>query len=95
MASAGIAQLKARLSGYLAAVKRGEEVVVTEHGQPVARIVQIRGAHGTAAVGELERAGLLRRPSRALPKGWASRRKPKDPDGAVRQALKSERQEGW
>ncbi|HEX6710877.1 MAG TPA: type II toxin-antitoxin system prevent-host-death family antitoxin [Rubrobacter sp.] len=35
MESAGVAQLKARLSEYLARVKAGEEVLVTDRGQPV------------------------------------------------------------
>lgn len=37
----GVAELKARLSAYLDKVKAGEEVVVTEHGRPVARLVPV------------------------------------------------------
>ena len=44
MATVGIAQLKAKLSEYLASVKRGEEVLITERGRPVARIVPVRPA---------------------------------------------------
>jgi len=39
MKTAAISKLKAKLSEHLAMVKRGEEVVVTERGKPVARIV--------------------------------------------------------
>ena len=35
----GIRELKARLSGYIQRVKDGDTVVVTERGQPVARIL--------------------------------------------------------
>ena len=34
-----VSELKAGLSAYLARVKRGEEIVVTERGEPIARIV--------------------------------------------------------
>lgn len=37
----GIRDLKNGLSQFLQRVKRGESVVVTEHGRPVARIVPI------------------------------------------------------
>lgn len=39
MKKAGVAQLKARLSAYLRAVQRGEEVVVTDRDVAVARLV--------------------------------------------------------
>jgi prevent-host-death family protein len=39
--SIGVAELKARLSAYLDKVKAGEEVLVTEHGRPVARLVPV------------------------------------------------------
>lgn len=41
MKSAGVAELKAHLSEYLARVKRGAELVVTERGVPVARLVPL------------------------------------------------------
>ena len=37
--SVGVRELKARLSGYIARVKAGESIVVTEHGHAVARLV--------------------------------------------------------
>ena len=39
MKTASVAELKAHLSGYLHRVGKGEEVVVTSHDHPVARIV--------------------------------------------------------
>jgi prevent-host-death family protein len=41
MKTATITTLKAKLSEHIALVKRGEEVIVTERGKPVARIVPI------------------------------------------------------
>jgi prevent-host-death family protein len=42
MKSVNIAQLKDRLSGYLNDVKAGEEILVRDRDQPVARIVPLK-----------------------------------------------------
>jgi prevent-host-death family protein len=39
----GIRNLRADLSRYLERVKEGEEIVVTEHGRPIARLVPMNG----------------------------------------------------
>ena len=39
MESVSVAALKSNLSRYLAAVRRGTEIVVTSHRHPIARIV--------------------------------------------------------
>jgi prevent-host-death family protein len=44
----GIRELKARLSAYLGAVKQGREVVVTERGRIIARIVPVEGGREEA-----------------------------------------------
>lgn len=60
MKAAGIVELKARLSRYLDAVKHGEEVVITERGRPIAKIVALRGSEAPESRRErLARAGLL------------------------------------
>jgi len=41
MTSVGIRELKARLSGYVERVRRGEEIAVTDRGKEVALIVPI------------------------------------------------------
>lgn len=41
MSTVTLAEAKARLSGLLAQVEAGEEVVITRRGQPVARISQV------------------------------------------------------
>jgi prevent-host-death family protein len=45
-----IAELKAGLSGYLAAVRNGEEVVVCDRATPVARLVPYAGDDETQIV---------------------------------------------
>jgi len=61
MSSVGIRELKNHLSHYLAAVQRGDEVVVTERGKPVARIVkEPPGAPDRRWHDELAAKGLIR-----------------------------------
>lgn len=57
MKTAAISDLKAKLSQHIAYVKRGEEVLVTDRGKPVARIVPIEDA----GLEDLRRADLIRR----------------------------------
>jgi prevent-host-death family protein len=90
MPSAGIAELKAGFSEYLARVKAGEEVLITEHGRPVARIVPLAAAE-TPGVEELVRAGILRAPDRPLGDDFFRLPRPRDSRAAVRAALDAER----
>ncbi len=96
MKTAGVAVLKSRLSEFLAAVKAGEEVSVTERGRPIARIVPIQPADSDErALLELERAGLVRRPLRRLDESFWNLPRGRDAEGSVRAALAAEREEGW
>jgi len=88
----GVAQLKARLSEYLARVRAGGEVLVTDHGRPVARIVPVADEHERLA--ELERQGLVRPGSMKLPKGFRELPRPKVSGPTVTEALLEERREG-
>ncbi len=49
----GIRELRLNLSRYVTRVKDGSEVIVTEHGRPVARL-------GPVESGEAKRARLIR-----------------------------------
>lgn len=63
----GIRELRAGLSRYVARVKEGEEIVVTEHGRPVAKLVPLNGERKRD---RLIREGVLipaRRPKGPLP----------------------------
>jgi prevent-host-death family protein len=62
MEHAGIAELKARLSGYLKKVRAGEEVLITDRGQVVAKLgpVSSRGPEVPGHLKEMERQGLVK-----------------------------------
>jgi len=68
MISAGIKEVKNNLSQLLAQVKAGEEILITERGRPIARIV--RENHGDksvrAALAPLVQIGLVTLPTRNI-----------------------------
>jgi prevent-host-death family protein len=58
---ASVAQIKARLSEYLRQVKGGQEVLITERGTPVARIVPLEdGERRETRRARLMRSGVLK-----------------------------------
>jgi prevent-host-death family protein len=90
----GIAELKASLSEHLAAVKAGEEVLVTEHGRPIARIVPLaRGAATPPPTEELVRTGVLRPPDAPLGDEFWSLPRPADPGGRTLAEFALERED--
>lgn len=92
---ASISILKARLSQYLAAVKAGEEVIVTERGRPVARItaVDLDGVP-EGRLAKLVRDGRVRAPTEVVPYSSEAVSLPSDPEGHSLRALLDERREG-
>ena len=66
----GIRDLKARLSGYLDRVSRGEVITITSRGRRVAQIVPVPG-----------RDNLVR----GLAEGWITREADRPPEPVVRQ----------
>jgi prevent-host-death family protein len=98
--SAGVADLKARLSEYLARVKSGEEVLVTERGKPVARLVPVvmetvaDDEAETARLTAMEKEGLVRLGSGHLPEGFFEKEQPEDPEGLLVEAVLEEREKG-
>jgi len=96
MKTTGIAELKAKLSAYLARVKAGEEILVTERNVPVARLVPVgERPEDLLASRDLERQGLLRLGTGKLPPGFWKLQRGSDPEGWVRQAVAEERSSGW
>lgn len=94
--NAAVAELKANLSRFLSRVKAGEEILVTERGIAVARIVPVtKGDEAVDQLRELERQGLVRLGTGKLPKDFWALPRPRDPGGAVRSGLAKEREEGW
>ncbi|MEK6667124.1 MAG: type II toxin-antitoxin system prevent-host-death family antitoxin [candidate division NC10 bacterium] len=96
MKTAAVSKLKAMLSEYLARVKAGEELIVTERGKAIAKIVPFSaGPSGVPAhILDLARAGLVRLGSGKLPKDFWTMPRPRDRRGAAVKALAEERAEG-
>lgn len=95
MKRVAVRELKSKLSEYLSHVKAGEEVVVTERGRSIARLVPMAPSdtHALRLV-EMERQGLVVLGSGELGKEfWELPRIP-DPDGRAFGALSAERKEG-
>jgi antitoxin (DNA-binding transcriptional repressor) of toxin-antitoxin stability system len=95
MEKATISQLKNRLSAYLEKVRAGGTVLILDRDQPIARIERIEAADRPGdRIARLERAGLLRRPSRP-PLSVESLPKPAPgASSGVLAALIEERREG-
>jgi prevent-host-death family protein len=68
MSTVGIKELKNRLTQYLRRTKQGEEVIVTERGQPIALIQPIKSADKAvsleAKLARLAAQGVLSLPTR-------------------------------
>jgi len=91
-----VAELKARLTSYLKRVKSGDEVLITERGEPIAKLVPLDTAEKRGTRRErLAKAGLLRLGSGPVPRSSLSAPEgPQEIGKAVLTALLSERQEG-
>ena len=92
MVVTSIASLKASLSQFLAGVKTGEEVIITDRGRPVARIIPYES--GGAELDDLVRTGRVRPAHKRLPLGFSTDPKPADPEGRLLLALLDEREAG-
>lgn len=94
MLTATISRLKASLSEYLDRVRTGEELIVTERGRPVARIVPLRANdfEVPAHLLQLEREGAARIGTGKLPDGFLERQCPRDSEGRGLRALLDERE---
>ncbi len=82
-ATVGVRELKNQLSGYLDRVKAGEEITVTEHGRPIARLTSVGPEVDRRAA--LIEAGIVR-PASASRRRLPSRRVkigPGDPPEAL------------
>lgn len=95
MTTATVSKLKASLSEYLRRVKAGEEVLVSERGRPIAKLVPVTGGDALPDhLAEMARQGLVRVGSRRLSRAFWSLPRPRDPKGRVRRALLDEREQG-
>jgi prevent-host-death family protein len=95
MKRASISELKASLSEFLVGVKNGEEVLVTERGRPIARLVPAIGAESEGdRKKRLIRAGILRAGSARLPPDLLKPSPVADPEGRTLRGLLEERRTG-
>lgn len=63
----GLREANQRFSALSKAVRRGREVLFTERGRPLARIVPVRAEKIDAVVKHFEDAGLLRASRKSSP----------------------------
>lgn len=96
MKTTTVSKLKASLSEYLRSVKAGEEVLVTERGRPIAKLIPSASSKSLPDhLVEMEKQGLVKLGSGKLPKRFWNLPRPKDPKGLVVKAVIREREEGW
>jgi prevent-host-death family protein len=94
MKTAGVAELKAKLSDYLKRVKAGEEVIVTERGKAIARVVPFtRSGPTPAEEEEMIRSGQLRPAKGKLPPDFWERPRISDPEGLAVKFLIEDRED--
>ncbi len=96
MLTAAVSELKASLSRFLARVKAGEDVIVTERGRPVARLVPVERVAEDIPVHllGLQRKGVVRIGSAKLEPGFWDLPRPVAPGSATLEALLDERKAG-
>ncbi len=101
MKTANIADLKNRLSMYLQLVRNGEEVIVKDRNQPVARISPYTTSELSDEERELVASGALRLPEEETAdwdKFWDEFLGAPAPGGSEQagvRAVVEEREEGW
>lgn len=101
MLKTSMTELKRSLSAYLRDVQAGEEVLITDRGRPIARLVPVDVAGSSVDqadsmeehLADLERRGLIRRGTGKLPEGFWDMPRSADPEGLVRRAVSLDREE--
>jgi prevent-host-death family protein len=94
MKSVNIAELKNRLNIYLNEVKAGEEILVLDRNQPVARIVPLTGSRDDdEELLALASQGKLRLGEGRLEEAFWEMPAPRVPIAALRRVVEQERDE--
>ena len=95
MRTAGVAQVKARFSEYLAIAKAGEAVLITERGKPVAQIGPINGQEAHAArILDLARRGVVKLGTGKIPEHILKGEPVVSiPDGLLERIMEEERED--
>lgn len=97
MKNTPVSQLKARLSEYLRKVKGGESVVVTDHGQAIAKLIPFPqwGEDENVEVARLVETGILEPAAKALDESLLQKPSIRDSQRRTLQALLQERETGY
>jgi prevent-host-death family protein len=95
MKTTAISELKAHLSEYLDEVKAGTEVMITDRGKPVGKIVPVSGRNRPRqALSRMEKKGLMKLGTGKLPKSFWTATRGEDVDGLAFKALIEDRENG-
>ena len=96
MVRTSISELKARLSAFLDIVRQGGDILITDRGRPIARLVPVEGDRRQESRCDLLlRSGQLKSPTAALPSEFWKRRRPSDAEGRSVDVVLEERGKGW
>ena len=94
MKTVNIADLKNNLSAYLEKVRHGEELIVKDRNQPIARVLPLVVEQDYELEEEsLVAAGLLRLPTAELPKNFWKTPAPKVSAEKLKAAIRADRDE--
>ena len=94
MRTAAISKLKATLSEFLGYVKAGEEILVTDRGKPIARIVPVGDMPHDARRMDLIRRGIIRPGKGPLkPEDWRDLPLVQIPDEVIQRIIDEERED--
>ncbi|MDH3735306.1 MAG: type II toxin-antitoxin system prevent-host-death family antitoxin [Gemmatimonadota bacterium] len=95
MKRVSISDLKAKLSQYVDLVQSGEDIIVTDRGRPVARLVGLAGETARESrLHQLIRLGRVRPPVGRRKTTSRPPARPADPEGRALDALLDERRTG-
>ncbi len=96
MRTVSVSKFKASLSEYLRYVQKGDEVLVTDHGRPVARLTAIKVDESLPAhLREMIARGEARMGTGKLPAAFWDLPKPKVPLADILRVMEEEREESW
>ncbi len=96
METIAVSKLKASLSEFLKRVQAGNEVIVTDRGKPVAKLVSIKPNESISQdLKDMEKEGLIVIGQGKIPKNFWTFPRPKDSKGMVVKTIIEERMEGY
>ena len=94
MKTISVSTAKATLSEQIEHAQHGEEIIITDRGRPVAKLIAVSEADDSQGLRELERAGLVRVGS-ALNARFLKLPRRADPSRSLRKMLDEEREGGF